>query len=229
MLLQPTPSTSRHEDSAVKNALIVWGGWPGHEPEASAETVAGFLREDGFAVEVTPDYTRLGDDRTASYDLVVPMITNDQVDRDVVRRLTEAVRGGTGLGGHHAAMATSFRSVVEFHYLCGVQWVAHPGNIIDFHVDIARPGDPIVAGLSGFDYRSEQYYLHYDPSIEILATTTFSGEYDEATRGVVMPVVFKRHFGRGRIFYSALGHVPAELAHPAAQAILRRGLAWAAR
>ena len=213
----------------MKRALIVWGGWAGHEPEASAETVAGFLRQDVFDVEVTADYARLGDDRTASYDLVIPMITNDQVDRDVVKRLADAVRAGTGLGGHHGALATSFRSVVEFHYLCGVQWVAHPGNIIDFRVDITRPDDPVVAGISGFAYRSEQYYLHYDPSIEILATTAFSGEHDEAARGVVMPVVFKRRFGKGRIFYTALGHVPAELAHPSAQKILRRGLAWAAR
>jgi type 1 glutamine amidotransferase len=213
----------------MKRALIVWGGWAGHEPEASAETVAGFLRADGFAVDVTSDYARLGDDRIGGYDLVIPIITNDEIDRDIVRRLSDAVRAGTGLGGHHAAMATSFRSVVEFHYLCGVQWVAHPGNIIDFHVDITRPDDPIVSGIADFDYRSEQYYLHYDPSIEILATTTFSGQHDEVTRGVVMPVVFKRRFGKGRIFYSALGHVPAELAHPAAQTILRRGLGWAAR
>jgi type 1 glutamine amidotransferase len=213
----------------MKHALIVWGGWPGHEPEASAEAVAGFLGQDGFAVDVASDYARLGDDRIGEYDLVVPIITNDEIDRDIVRRLSDAVRAGTGLGGHHAAMATSFRSVVEFHFLCGVQWVAHPGNIIDFRVNVTRPDDPVVAGVADFDYCSEQYYLHYDPSIEILATTTFSGEHDEVTRGVVMPVVFKRRFGKGRIFYSALGHVPAELAHPAAQTMLRRGLSWAAR
>lgn len=213
----------------MRKVLIVFGGWPGHEPKESAETVAGFLAEDGFEPIVTDDYTRLGDDKVGEMDLVIPIITNDEVDREVVRGLSQAVRAGTGLGGHHGALATSFRSLVDFHYLCGVQWVAHPGNIIDFSVEITRPADPIVAGISGFPYHSEQYYLHYDPSIEILATTTFTGEHDEVTRGVTMPVVFKRQFGKGRVFYTALGHVAAELAHPQAQTILRRGLAWAAR
>jgi type 1 glutamine amidotransferase len=86
-----------------------------------------------------------------------------------------------------------------------------------------------MQGIADFDYRSEQYYLHYDPSVEILATTTFSGEYDEAVRNVTMPVVFKRHFGKGRIFYSALGHVATEFEHPQMRSILRRGLSWAAR
>jgi type 1 glutamine amidotransferase len=86
-----------------------------------------------------------------------------------------------------------------------------------------------MQGIPDFDYHSEQYYLHYDPSVEILATTTFTGEYDEAARNVVMPVVFKRHFGAGRVFYSALGHVAAEFDHPYMRLILRRGLAWAAR
>jgi type 1 glutamine amidotransferase len=46
---------------------------------------------------------------------------------------------------------------------------------------------------------------------------------------VTMPVVFKRHFGAGRVFYSALGHIAAEFDHPYMPLILRRGLSWAAR
>jgi len=86
-----------------------------------------------------------------------------------------------------------------------------------------------MAGIPDFDYRSEQYYLHYDPSVEILATTRFSGEYDSAARNVTMPVAFKRQFGQGRVFYSALGHVASEFDHPYMRLILRRGLSWAAR
>ena len=105
----------------------------------------------------------------------------------------------------------------------------HPGNIIDFRVAVTRQDDPVMEGIPDFDYRSEQYYLHYDPTVEILATTTFTGAYDPAARNVVMPVVFKRHFGAGRIFYSALGHVAAEFDHPYMPLILRRGLSWATR
>jgi type 1 glutamine amidotransferase len=178
---------------------------------------------------VTADYSALGAPNIGTLDLVVPIITNDVVDKPVVERLSAAVREGLGLAGHHAALATSFRQSVDFQYLCGVQWVAHPGNIIDFEVEVTKPDDPIMAGVGNFPYRSEQYYLHYDPSVEILATTTFSGEYDPVTAGVVMPVVFKRRFGSGRVFYTALGHVPEELSHPEGRTILRRGLLWASR
>jgi type 1 glutamine amidotransferase len=110
-----------------------------------------------------------------------------------------------------------------------VQWVAHPGDIIDFRVNVEKPDDPIMAGIEDFDYHSEQYYLHFDPSIEVLASTTFTGEHDSVTTGVKMPVVFKRQFGTGRIFYTALGHVAAEFENEQMRTILRRGLNWAAR
>jgi uncharacterized protein len=177
---------------------------------------------------VTRDYAALGAPDIASMDLVVPVITNDEIDREVIARLTAAVRGGLGLAGAHTP-TTAFRRSVEYQFLLGAQWVAHPGGIIDFRVDITRPDDPIMAGIDSFGYRSEQYYLHYDPSIEVLATTTFSGAHEPVVAGVTMPVVYKRRFGAGRIFYTALGHSPEEFAHPHLRAILRRGLLWATR
>ena len=213
----------------MPRALIVWGGWEGHKPKETAEVLRQILLPHGFDVIVTSDVAALGAADIGTMDLVIPYLTDAEIEKQAALNLAAAVRAGTGLGGHHAAMATSFRRATDFHYLSGVQWVAHPGNIIDFTVDVAQPDDPVMAGIGSFAYRSEQYYLHYDPSIDILATTTFSGAHDPATTGVVMPVVFKRQFGQGRIFYSALGHVPAELDHTAARTILERGLLWATR
>ncbi len=212
----------------MQKVLIVFGGWPWHYPGDGAKVLAGLLAEDGFEPTITEDYTMLA--KAADYDLVVPIITNDQVDPATIMGLTAAVRNGTALGGYHCCMATSFRSSVQFHFMTGVQWVAHPGDeTARYRVNVTRPDDPVMAGIKDFDYVSEQYYVHYDPTNEILATTTFTGEYDPVTKGAVMPVVFKRRFGKGRIFWSALGHHPDELSHPEGQKILRRGLKWAAR
>jgi len=213
----------------MRKAIIVWGGWQGHEPEQCAGIVGDLLREDGFAVEVTGDLGIFGSPLLAQADLLVPVITGEKLEKAHADALLDAVRGGLGLGGHHGALATSFKESWPFRYVSGVTWVAHPGNIIDFRVAVTRQDDPVMEGIPDFDYRSEQYYLHYDPTVEILATTTFTGAHDSAARNVVMPVVFKRHFGAGRIFYSALGHVAAEFDHPYMPLILRRGLAWAAR
>ena len=111
-------------------------------------------------------------------------------------------------------MCDAFRDSVEYHFMCGGQWVAHPGKIIDYRVDVARPDDPIMQGISSFAYRSEQYYMHVDPANEVLATTTFSGEHAPWIEGVVMPVVWKRKHGKGRVFYCSLGHVTAEFDVP---------------
>jgi uncharacterized protein len=113
--------------------------------------------------------------------------------------------------------------------MVGGQWVAHPGNIIDYTVNITQHSDPIVAGLNDFQMHSEQYYMHVDPSNEVLATTTFSGEHAPWVAGTVMPVVWKRRWQQGRVFYSSLGHVARDFAVPEATEIEVRGMLWAAR
>ena len=213
----------------MPDALIVHGGWAGHEPAACAKIIADLLRVEGFSVTVTDDFGAFGDPAVHRLSLVVPVITRASIDRAVLRNLVAAVESGVGLAGQHGGLAGSFREAVDFHFVCGCQWVAHPGDIIPFRVDVTRPDDPIMAGIDGFDYLSEQYYLHVDPAVEVLATTTFSGEHAPWTKGVVMPVVYKKHYGAGRVFYSALGHAPAEFEHPQMREILRRGLKWAAR
>jgi type 1 glutamine amidotransferase len=152
-----------------------------------------------------------------------------KIAKEEVENLSRAVQGGVGLGGYHGGMGDAFREAVEYQFMCGGQWVAHPGNVIDYRVNVVKGDDPIMAGIGDFPYHSEQYYMHVDPSNEVLATTTFSGEHAPWIAGVVMPVVWKRHHGKGRVFYSSLGHVAKEFEVPQMRTILRRGLLWAAR
>ncbi|MBA3336655.1 MAG: ThuA domain-containing protein, partial [Chloroflexia bacterium] len=142
--------------------------------------------------------------------------------------LLAAVRGGVGLGGWHGGMADAFRYETDYQFMVGGQWVAHPGEILDYTVQITAPDDPITAGLGDFAMRSEQYYLQVDPSNEVLATTTFRGEEFPWVAGTVMPVVWKRHYGAGRVFYCALGHQAHDFDVPEARLIVERGLLWAA-
>ena len=213
----------------MREALIVWGGWSGHEPQKGAQIVARMLEGDGFKVYVENTTEAFADPAIADMSLIVPIVTMSKIEKEEVENLTAAVRGGVGLAGYHGGMCDAFRESADYQFMCGGQWVAHPGNIIDYRVDVAKPDDPVMQGISGFPYRSEQYYMHVDPSNEVLATTTFSGEYAPWTAGVVMPVVWKRRHGVGRVFYSSLGHVAAEFDVPEMKEILRRGMLWAAR
>ena len=212
----------------MREALIVWGGWNGHEPERCAGIVRGMLEEDGFKVRVEDSVEAFADPAVGAMSLVVPIVTASKIEKSQLENLSKAVRGGTGLAGFHGGMCDAFREATEYQFMCGGQWVAHPGNIIDYRVNVSRRDDPVMHGIDDFDYRSEQYYMHVDPSNEVLATTTFSGEHADWIEGVVMPVVWKRHHGKGRVFYSALGHVAAEFEVPQMRTILRRGMQWAA-
>jgi len=212
-----------------REALIVWGGWSGHEPERCAGIVRGMLEEAGFSVRVENTTEAFADPRLAHISLVVPIVTMAKIEKTQLDNLSRAVRGGVGLAGFHGGMCDAFRDAVEYHFMCGGQWVAHPGNIIDYRVNVLRRDDPVMQGIEDFDYRSEQYYMHVDPSNEVLATTTFSGEHAPWIEGVVMPVVWKRRHGEGRVFYSALGHVAAEFEVAPMRTMLRRGMVWAAR
>jgi hypothetical protein len=213
----------------MRKAMIVWGGWDGHEPGKGAHIVAGMLAEEGFDVRIDTTTAAFADPAIAEMSLIVPIYTMSSIANDELAGLLRAVEGGVGLGGYHGGMCDAFRDAVDYQFMCGGQWVAHPGGVIDFTVNVARPDDPVMAGIADFPYRSEQYYMHVDPSNEVLATTTFSGEHAPWIAGVVMPVVWKRRHGRGRVFYSSLGHVASEFEVPEMRTILKRGLMWAAR
>lgn len=212
----------------MKRALVVWGGLELHEPEAGALIVRDLLTAEGFDVTVTPDYAAFGD-TPGQYDLIVPQITGGALDRESSIALCDAVEAGTGVGAFHHGLATSFPGNMRMRFLAGCTFASHPGNIIDYHVDPVKTDDPVMAGIPRFAHHSEQYFLHVDPSVDVLATTTFSGEHAWWKKDVVVPVVFKSRYGAGRVFYSALGHVAAELAQPEVRTILHRGLLWASR
>lgn len=209
--------------------MIVWGGWSGHEPEQGAKIVSDMLAAHGFRVRVETSTKAFADPAIADLSLIVPIITMAKIEKDELANLTGAVREGVGLAGFHGGMCDAFREAVDYQFMTGGQWVAHPGNVIDFRVNITKPDDPVMKGIGDFDYHSEQYYMHVDPSNEVLATTTFTGEHAPWIDGVVMPVAWKRRHGEGRVFYSALGHVAKEFEVPQMRTIFERGMLWAAR
>jgi len=214
----------------MKKALIFYGGWDGHEPKQTAELVKEMLAAEGFAVTATDSQECLRDaEALKQYDLIVPVWTMGKIEGDCCANLCAAVAAGSGLGGWHGGMGDAFRENTEYQFMVGGQFVGHPGGCIDYRVQIAQPENPLVIGLSDFAMHSEQYYMHVDPSNDVLATTTFSGEHCPWIAGTVMPVAWTRPYGAGRVFYSSLGHCAAEFAVPELRELLRRGLLWAAR
>lgn len=214
-----------------KSALVVWGGWDGHTPEASGRRFADWMESIGVRVVMTDNMDiYLNKRRMSGFDVIIPIVTMSEISKEQWAGLRAAVLSGVSMAGFHGGMCDSFRQNTEYQFMTGGQWVAHPGNIIRYKVHIANPHDPITKGISDFWMKSEQYYMHVDPSNEVLATTTFSGKHGDCPwiKGTVMPYVWKRQYGKGRIFYSSLGHTVDDFNVPEAFEIQKRGIQWAA-
>jgi type 1 glutamine amidotransferase len=213
-----------------KKALFVWGGWEGHEPKQCVDIFAPILEQDGYSVEVHDSLDIYLDvEHLKQMDLIVQAVTMSEIKNEQLKGLQEAIASGVGFAGWHGGAGDSFRQATDYQFMVGGQWVAHPGGVIHYRVNIIDHDDPITAGLADFEMHSEQYYMHVDPSNEVLATTTFTGEHCPWIDGVVMPVTWKRTWGKGRVFYSSLGHVAKDFDVYEAREMVRRGLHWATR
>ncbi len=216
----------------MKKALIVWGGWDGHEPEQVAGVFAGLLREAQFEVEVADTLEAFADgEKLLGLDLIVPVWTMGEISQELVNNVSAAVQNGTGLAGCHGGMCDSFRTNVDWQFMTGGQWVAHPGNDgVQYKVELSQSSSPLTAGIEDFDVTSEQYYLHIDPAVEVLATTRFPVVQGPHTtnKAVDMPVVWTKRWGQGRVYYNSLGHHADIVELPPVKELMRRGLLWAA-
>ena len=215
----------------MKKALIFRGGWDGHHPVEVSEVFRDLLAGEGFSVEID-DSTDILDDGgyLKTLDLIIPIWTMGDLDLQRIENVCAAVEEGTGLAGCHGGMCDAFRDKVAWQFLTGAQWVAHPGNdSVEYTVNLA-PDTYFTQGLEDFKITSEQYYLHIDPAVKVYASTTFpTVDGPHAANGEVkMPVVFTKLWGKGRVFYTSLGHTEAAFDIPAAREIMRRGFLWAA-
>ena len=210
-----------------KRALFLWGGMDFHEPQQTSERFAGRMQARGYDAHLTNDLAVLTTDLTA-YDLIVLSMTMGEISDAQESNLLAAIRAGTGLGGWHGGLADTFRDRPNYQYAVGGQWVAHPGDITEYTVQV-KQGHEITAGVGDFSMRSEQYYLHIDPAVNVLATTTFSGEHDDWIDGVEMPVAWTKQYGAGKVYYCSLGHTNADFELNEAALLVVQGGVWATR
>jgi type 1 glutamine amidotransferase len=217
--------------TATRRALVVRGGWDGHSPVAITDLFLPFLKERGFTVETSDRldvYTDPG--LLAATNLIVQCWTMGEMTGEQTGGLVRAVEAGTGFAGWHGGVLDSFRGNLDYALLTGGQFLMHPPGFLEHTVQPRpeRADHPVIAGLSDFRVRTEQYWVATDPDIDVLATTTFPAGA-ERDHPVVMPTVWTRTRGAGRVFVSAIGHKPDDFDVPEVRTLTERGLLWAGR
>ena len=219
----------------MKKALIFQGGWDGHEPQLTSKRFAGLLEKNGIAAEIYDTTDCLADfEKLLTYDLIVACWTGGELKWEYSQNVSEAVARGVGLAGCHGGMCDAFRNDTNWQFMTGGQWVSHPGGDgVEYTVNSRRGTSPLVEGLEDFTVKSEHYYLHVDPAIEVLATTRFPNAnvnyYHSANKPIDMPVIWTKYWGLGRVFYNSLGHHDDVFVNsPNAEILMERGMVWAA-
>lgn len=213
-----------------RKVLFTYGGWDGHEPKKYSEYMSAWLKEEGADVQLSETLDPYADKSVMDkIDLVIQIFTMSKITREQERGLLEAVeKNGTGIAGWHGGLCDAFRENPDYQFMTGGQWVAHPGGVIGYDVKITDRKDDVTKGLKDFSMQSEQYYMHVDPNVKVLATTRFTGKVDYWIDGCVIPVTWKKTHGKGRVFYTSVGHNLAHIVdRPDAIEMLKRGIKWA--
>ena len=218
----------------TQRALVVRGGWEGHDPVGSTDVFIPHLRAAGFDVTVEDSLEVYADETAMSgVDLIVQSWTMGDILADEMHGLRIAVENGAGLAGWHGGVLDAFRNATDFQHIVGGQFVAHPGDMVD-HEIVVRPeraDHPIVAGLGPrIRLTTEQYWVHTDPLCDVLVTTTHDVRPDAPWQEpATVPVAWTRQWGDGRVFACTVGHGVDDLSIPEIRTMIGRGLIWAAR
>jgi type 1 glutamine amidotransferase len=230
---------------ASRRALMVRGGWDGHEPEKTTEFFVPFLQDNGFEVRLESSPAIYTDSSYMdSVDLVVQINTMSTIEKEEFAGLERAVLSGTGFAGWHGGIADAYRDNADYLHMVGGQFAHHAGkdpaertggqsdNYLPYTVHITELGrtHPITVGIDDFDLVTEQYWVLSDEYNDVLATTTQDVRpWDAWHRPVTAPAVWVREWGDGRIFVSAPGHKLEIVQDRNVRTIIERGLLWAAR
>jgi uncharacterized protein len=231
--------------TTTKNALVVRGGWDGHQPVEATELFIPHLTANGYSVQVEESPAVYADaDYMAGVDLIVQCNTMTTIETAEFNGLRDAVEAGTGLAGWHGGIADSYRNNSDYLHLIGGQFACHPGkhadervgeqsdNYVPYTVTMtpAAAGHPITAGIGDFELVTEQYWVLADDYIDVLATTTQKvREWDPWHREVTSPAIWTRQWGKGRIFVATPGHHVDILEDSNVKTIIERGMLWASR
>jgi type 1 glutamine amidotransferase len=229
-----------------KQALIVRGGWEGHEPVQTTDSFLPFLTEQGYRTRVEDSTKVYADaDYLATVDLIVQVVTMSTIEADELKGLMTAIRNGTGMAGWHGGIADSFRNSADYLQLIGGQFAHHQAkdrpealkgegadNFVRYTVDIvAEQADhPIVAGISDFELETEQYWVLSDDYNDVLATTTIPArDFDAWQRPITCPAIWTRQWGKGKIFVTTAGHSFDIVDQQPVRTIIERGMLWVSR
>jgi len=207
---------------------------------AAHASVAAIAARRGWAVFRTENAAVFDDDLLRAFDVVFGNnITGDNWTAGQKAAFARWIEAGGGFVGVHGAAGTRYRYWDWYTdvLLGGGRFIGHPmfPQFQEARVVVEDRAHPIMAGF-GADFRHEDEWYTFEASprdagSHVLATldeSTYTPEaFGDDLRMGDHPIIWVACPGRGRSFYSALGHGAATYRRPDHEAMLEAALAWA--
>ncbi len=225
-----------------KKVIYVYGGMDGHWPKESVAFFVPLLEKEGAIVKVFNNFSVYEDEQLMKEtDLIIQVFTDayssdPRMNDNQLKGLSNAIINGTGFAGWHGGLADSSPNPL-YHFIVGGDFVSHPGELeggktAEYEIKIYDSLDYITTGVSNFKItNSEQYYMMIDPNVKVLAVSKFKlnnwNPNENEIKGSFMPMIWKKNYGRGRVFYNSIGHYKRDFEIPEALTIQMRGFRWA--
>ena len=203
----------------AKIRVLQFAGGQIHDWKAVGAEVNDVLKSSGkFTVNRVDEDLNVFTKDLSKYAAIVFHYTVGEITDAQMDGISSFVKGGRGFVGIHSA-ADSFRGSPDFRAFIGGHFITHP-RYRDYQVSVLDAQHPITEGLEEFIVTDEQYITDYDPRNHVLATALY--------KGVAYPVAWTKKWGKGKVFYLALGHDGPSAKHEKFRLMLERGTVWAA-
>ncbi|HYL85970.1 MAG TPA: ThuA domain-containing protein [Candidatus Angelobacter sp.] len=229
----------------------------GGNPSIMDDAVTAIGNKHGFHVEVTKDGRIFDQDKFRSYAAMVFFTTGDlttlgtdgkpPMSPEGKKKLLEAIRKGMGFVGVHAASDTfhplpdpsdlSNRYIAHgenqdpYLKMLGGEFIIHGSapRLQDANVIVNDAKFPGLEGVSSPVQFNEEWYSlkDFQPDLHVILTVDTHGMKGECYQRAPYPVTWARMYGKGRVFYTAMGDRPENWKNDFFLNLLGGGIRWA--
>jgi putative membrane-bound dehydrogenase-like protein len=199
-------------------SVLMLGSKCHHRPDVMVPLLTPALAKAGIDVTYVEDVRALTPARLAKFDVLAIFRDDGDLPAEQETALLDFVEGGKGLVAIHCA-SHCFRNSARYTSLIGGRFRRHGTGT--FRARILDAQHPAMIGVRSYEGWDETY-VHDQLADDILV---LMGRDDE---GRMEPYTWVRRQGKGRVFYTALGHDERAWKHPGFHRIIEQGIRWAA-
>jgi len=157
-----------------------------------------------------------------NYDTTIFFTQFGEFTEEQEKNVLDFISSGKGFVGLHGASA-SFKEHPNYYEMLGGRFIGHK-KVTNYDIKIIDPNHPITQDLEDFSFIDEPYRHDFSmgKDIHVLA----KGDYHDEEDPKPEPIMWTKSFGKGRIFFCALGHRASSLKHETFQTIISRAVKW---